>query len=116
MRKAILLDQCQQADDTAACGKFDTIISGHGWTKLTHLKPTCLQRKGCLNEASAALPRSNVKIVVRCKAYLGALLGSDSCNEFIRRKVSIWIQELSTVLSYAITHPHAAYAALHMVS
>ena len=46
------------------------------------------------------------------RRYLGGALGSTSFLQiFIRKKIQEWVEEIKTLSEFAVTQPHAAYAA-----
>jgi len=62
--------------------------------------------------ATATFQGTDVNITVEGKRQLGAALGTRSfAEEYVRRKVASWVDEIERLSSIALTQPHAAYAA-----
>ncbi|MCY4641269.1 MAG: reverse transcriptase domain-containing protein, partial [Gammaproteobacteria bacterium] len=62
--------------------------------------------------ATTTFQGTDVNITVEGKRQLGAALGTRSfAEEYVRRKVASWVDEIERLSSIALTQPHAAYAA-----
>ena len=60
---------------------------------------------------------TNVSICLDGRCHLGAALGSSSfIEDYITAKVQSWSEELSSLENIALTHPHAAYAQVFLIS
>ena len=115
------VDQVWYADDASASGSthclrawWDEILNkGPAYGYLANSSKTWLITKPKhLASAEAAFLGTNVNITTEGRPHLGAPLGStDYCAQFVRQKVSNWCTELRTLSSFAVTQPHAAYAA-----
>ena len=105
----------------ASCGQIKNIRSW--WDKLVQIGPdygyfpnpakTCLLVKHATRKAASDI-FSGTGISISCegKKYLGAPLGIDTfVHSFIHQQISTWEKELKLLSKFAITQPHAAYAA-----
>ena len=55
---------------------------------------------------------TNIRITCEGRPYLGSALGSQSyTSEFVTCKVNQWTKELKLLSNFAISQPHAAFAA-----
>ncbi len=63
-------------------------------------------------EATTAFEGMGVNITQEGKRHLGAALGTGTFIEsYVQNKVSEWVCEIEVLSSFAVTQPHAAYAA-----
>ena len=74
---------------------------------------TCLLVKDAARKtASDIFTGTGISITCEGKKYLGAPLGTDAfVHSFIHQQISTWEKELKLLSKFAVTQPHAAYAA-----
>ena len=113
--------QVWYADDAAACGELSHLRSW--WDQLTEMGPTygyhpnalktwLIVKEGKIDDATTAFEGTGVGITQEGKRHLGAALGTNSFTEsYVQNKVSEWVHEIEQLSSFAVTQPHAAYAA-----
>ena len=69
-------------------------------------------KPGYLSQAESLFANTNITVTVQGQRHLGAALGSWTfAEEYVLRKVTDWIDEISQLLEIAQTHPHSAYCA-----
>ena len=69
-------------------------------------------KEKCYNEAQAIFQGSGVSITKEGKRHLGAAIGAENFKEqYIKEKVSAWVEEIDRLTLIAESQPHAAYAA-----
>ena len=123
--KAIAVDTATQvwfADD-AACGS-DLVCLKQWWDKLLLMGPKygyfpnaaktyLVVKPEKQGEADRIFQDTNITICEAGKRYLGGTLGSGAfAREFVLEKVTNWVHELDRLAKFALTEPHAAFAAL----
>ena len=65
-----------------------------------------------LSAAKELFEGSGVNVTCDGRPYLGSPLGSDEyANDFVKKKVEVWSNELSLLSGIALSQPHAAFAA-----
>ena len=110
------------ADDSAACGKLQTIKSW--WDQICHLGPaygyypnaskTVLIVKGLENLpcAKSLFSQTGIKITTEGERHLGAVIGSEEFkNRYINAKVQGWVEDVKELASIAEDEPQSAYCA-----
>ena len=76
------------------------------------IKTALITKREHHEKALSVFKDTGVEITVAGKRYLGGALGSDEfIAEFITKKVEQWIKEVERLSEFAISQPHAAFAA-----
>ena len=113
--------QTWYADDAAACGDLTHLRSW--WDQLVDFGPTygyhpnasktwLIVKEEKFEEATTAFEGTGVSITQEGKRHLGAALGTIKFIEsYVKNKVSEWVHEIEVLSTFAVTQPHAAYAA-----
>ena len=108
--------QAWYADDAAACGDLEHLRSW--WDQLVDgyqpntSKTWLIVKEGKFEEATTGFEGTGVSITQEGKRHLGAALGANSFIEsYIKKKVSEWVREIEQLSSFAVTQPHATFAA-----
>ena len=109
------------ADDASVGGNLVGIHQW--WEKLVSVGPMygyfpnptkswLIVKENCVDHASALFQNTGINITVDGKRHLGAALGSRQfVEEYVQNKVDGWVKEIDRLSSFAVSHPHAAYAA-----
>ena len=75
-------------------------------------KTHILTKHDAAESAKEILKDTGIAICTEGRGYLGGAIGSTSfIEQFVRRKVQEWVDEIETLSDIAKTQPHAAYAA-----
>ena len=113
--------QAWYADDATATGSLNNLLDW--WKKLLtlgpmygyHVNPSktwLLTKEHCLSKAQDLFERFNVQITTEGRPLLGSVVGSlQYVEEFVEKKVSVWLTELNLLVQIAETQPHAAFSA-----
>ena len=113
--------QVWYADDSAAGSSLERLRQW--WDLLEEIGPlygyfpnsskTHVVTKPEYAESAASIFQgTGIAISAVGRRYLGGALGSTSFVQiFIRKKVQEWVEEIKTLSEFAVTQPHAAYAA-----
>ena len=113
--------QTWYADDAAACGDLTHLRSW--WDQLVDFGPTygyhpnasktwLIVKEEKFEEATTTFEGTGVSITQEGKRHLGAALGTIKFIEsYVKNKVSEWVHEIEVLSTFAVTQPHAAYAA-----
>ena len=55
---------------------------------------------------------TGISVSTAGECYLGGAIGAASfIQQYIERKVNLWVREIEKLSKFAVTQPHAAYAA-----
>ena len=69
-------------------------------------------KEGKIEDATTAFEGTGIGITQEGKRHLGAALGTNSfVDSYVQKKVSEWVREIEQLSSFAVTQPHATYAA-----
>ena len=108
-------------DDASAVGNLQALR--RWWDHLTIIGPEygyypnasktwLIVKEKCYNEAQAVFQGSGVSITKEGKRHLGAAIGAENFKEeYIKEKVSVWVEEIDRLTLIAESQPRAAYAA-----
>lgn len=114
--------QVWYADDATAGGQLSPLRDW--WDDLRKIGPEygyhpnasktwLIVKEGKMEAASAVFKETGINITSEGRRHLGAALGTRSFAEvYVKEKVTDWVKEIEQLSSIAVTHPHAAYAAL----
>ena len=113
--------QVWYADDASALGSLSDLRAR--WDDLARRGPTfgyfpnasktwLVTKSELHQEALRTFENSSVNITCVGRPHLGAPLGSTSyVDQFVLDKVNLWSDELKQLSDFAVTQPHAAFAA-----
>ena len=113
--------QVWYADDSAACGDLTNLR--FWWDHLVKVGPNygyqpnasktwLVVKEGKFDDAISAFEGTGVNITLEGKRHLGGAVGTRSFIEsYVQKLVSEWVRELERLSSFAVSQPHAAYAA-----
>ena len=116
-----LAKQTWYADDSAAASKLEQLRSW--WDLLNEIGPLygyfpngaktqILVKSQYINKAKEIFKDTAITISEDGKQYLGVAMSTASFAEhFVQRKVEGWVKEVEKLGMFAMTQPHAAYAA-----
>ena len=109
------------ADDATAVGPVSKLLEW--WHHLVSVgpafgyfpnssKPFLIVKPEYLSQAESLFANTNITVTVQGQRHLGAALGSWAfAEEYVSRKVTDWIDEISQLSEIAQTRPHSAYCA-----
>ena len=115
------IKQAWYANDSAACGSLVHLRSW--WDHLAEVGPSygyhpnasktwLIVKEDKLEAATTAFEGTGVNITLEGKRHLGAALGTRSfVISYVQKMVSEWVREMDQLSSFAVSQPHAAYAA-----
>ena len=113
--------QTWYADDSAAASSLEKLR--RWWNTLSEIGPLygyfpndakthILAKAQHVNKAREVFGDTAMTISEERKRYLGGAMGTATLVErFVQRKVEGWVKEVEKLSSFAMTQPHAAYAA-----
>lgn len=114
------LTQCWYADDASAGGTLEHLRQW--WDRLVKIGPDfgyfpngqkswLVVKEGLLDKASSVFSETNVNVSGGRK-FLGSAIGDRKfVEQYVKEKVSIWIDEVEVMCSMAKSQPHAVYSA-----
>ena len=109
------------ADDATAVGPVSKLLEW--WHHLVSVGPAfgyfpnssktfLIVKPEFLSQAESLFVNTNITVTVQGQRHLGAALGSRAfAEEYVSRKVTDWIDEISQLSEIAQTRPHSAYCA-----
>ena len=109
------------ADDASAAGKIDKLrewwsqlsTQGPKYGYLANATKTCLVTKvKHLATATASFADTGVQVTSEGRPYLGAAFGTEEFEtSHVKEKVAKGMKELDSLVTIALSQPHAAHAA-----
>ena len=110
------------ADDATAVGTASALLDW--WHHLVSagpafgyfpnsLKTFLIVKPEHLSQAESLFAATNITVTVQGQQHLGAALGSQAfAEEYVSKKVTNWVSEITLLSEIAQTRPHSAYCAL----
>ena len=115
------VSQVWYADDASAAGKIDKLHEW--WSQLSTqglkygyfanaTKTWLVTKVKHLATATASFANTSVQVTSEGRPYLGAAFGTEEfVTSHVKEKVAEWMKELDSLVTIALSQPHAAHAA-----
>ena len=113
--------QTWYADDASAAGEI--YVLRHWWDNLVQIGPDyryhpnapktwLIVKEEIFPLAQTTFEGTGVSITMEGKRHLGAAIGTEAFKEvYVREKVAKWVLEVDSLMTIALTQPHATYVA-----